>query len=67
MFNSIFTQSQLRALLLFFILFNNNIIISQTNLVPNYSFESYNMCPSAAYIPPPPPCYLPISFYLTVG
>ena len=58
MFNSNFKQSPLWALLLLIFIFYNNIIVAQINLVPNYSFENYTICPSASYNILPLPWYL---------
>ncbi len=60
MFKNNLKQSPFRALLLFFIftVFITTIGGAQTNLVPNYSFENYILCPIYTN-PPPLPWYNP--------
>ncbi len=40
---------------------------AQTNLVPNYSFETYTNCPTLINCPPPNPWYMPTSKINPVG
>ena len=44
------------------LLLQPTIAQQQYNLVPNYSFEIYTVCPNYLNSPPPPPWFVPSNF-----
>ena len=49
----------LLVLIIFVIIKSNSFSQQQYNLVPNYSFENYTICPDTFNAPPPLPWYIP--------